>query len=664
MLPYLYLTVFFWLGGMLPLSASVPPDSLLRNRLYDRWQAVRYTRPDSSVYYAQQLHQLALKSKLPGDLAQSLMTLGIVERDRGSYAEAVILFRQALAYRERLTDAEELGTVYQHIALTYKRMGDFQKVASFYEQALSYAEKAYAIYLQHHCPAGSLASAQNTIGIILRDLKKLDAARQMYLSAIARLEPQQATLSTKDLSTLAILYGNIGQIMIANKEYDQAIASINKALAINTKIKQLTSLEHNRRNLANVYRLRKQLDSSAVHAEKAIQYSRQIGDPHRLFNTLMVAYQTYRDKGDYQLALALIEEQKAIEDSLMRVDKAKQILALQAKYDNERTRQLAEVTAQKDRLLAETKARLLLRHEGDLARIDADKSRDLSRVSARAALDKEELRTRYASASNQQTIKQLGEANNRQSLQLIWLSVGACLFCLLSGLLLLLYRRVRHSRAKIQTQSEQMRLLMRELHHRVKNNLAVVSGLLELQANRLGDTPVRQAFVESQQRVQAMSLIHQRLYQTDTTTQIDLNDYTHSLVDSLMAAYGYTPDRIDRRISVEVAEVDVDIAIPLGLILNELLTNAFKYAFPDLGATPRLTLRIWQKEGLNVFLSDNGPGLNLREWQTDQVLGRNASFGRRLIRSLTDQMGATLHIEVKKGTCFSLHIPTEVLEVS
>ncbi|MBO0948953.1 tetratricopeptide repeat protein [Fibrella forsythiae] len=661
---YLFITVFIWLDGSSAMNGRAQPDSLLRNRLYTQWQAVRYRLPDSSLYYATQLHQLARKTRRDADLAQSLMTLGIVERDRGNYAEAVSLFQQALPHGERLTDHDAIGSIYQNMALTYKRMGDSQRVTAIWEQALGYAEKAYSLFKTYRSSPGNIANAQNTMAIIQRDLEQFEKARQNYQAAIELLEPIQANLSRKDLSTLAILYGNLGQLLINDKKYDQSISLISKALVINTSINQLTSLEHNRRNLAKAYRLQKNLPESAKNAQKAIEYARQIGDPHRLFNTLSVTYETYSDLGDYKQALDMLKEQKLIEDSLMRVDKARQILALQAQYDNERTRQLAEVTAQKDRLLAETKARLLLQHEGDLARIDADKTRDLSRMSARAELDKEELRSRYASASNQQKIRQLGAENSRQSLQVLWLSIGACLFCLLSGLLLLLYRRVRHSRAKIQTQSEQMKLLMRELHHRVKNNLAVVSGLLELQANRLGDAPIRQAFVESQQRIQAMSLIHQRLYQTDTTTQINLTDYTHSLIDSLMAAYGYTPNQLERKVSIEVADVDVDIAIPLGLILNELLTNAFKYAFPNAKSAPRLTVRIWHKDGLNLLLADNGPGLNLNEWKTEQTLGRNTSFGRRLIHSLSDQIGASMDVDVRQGTCFTLHIPTHLFQMN
>ncbi|RYF73550.1 MAG: tetratricopeptide repeat protein, partial [Cytophagaceae bacterium] len=379
---YLFITVFIWLDGSSATNALAQPDSLLRNRLYSQWQAVRYTRPDSSFYYATQLHQLARKSRKDADLAQSLMTLGLVERDRGNYAEALSLFQKALPYNERLADHDGIGSIYQYMALTYKRMGDSQRVTAIWEQALGYAEKAYSIFKTYHSSPGNIANSQNTIAIIQRDLERFEIARQHYRAAIELLEPIQSTLNRKDLSTLAILYGNLGQLVINDKKYDQSISLINKALAINTKINQLTSLEHNRRNLTKVYRLQNNLPESAENAQKALDYARQIGDPHRLFNTLSVTYETYSDLGDYKQALAMLKEQKVIEDSLMRVDKARQIVALQAQYDNERTRQLAEVTAQKDRLLAETKARLLLQHEGDLARIDADKTRDLSRMSA------------------------------------------------------------------------------------------------------------------------------------------------------------------------------------------------------------------------------------------------------------------------------------------
>lgn len=639
---------------------ATPLDSTLIATVHARWQANRYIRPDSSYYYAQRLYTLAKQSRQPADLAQGLLTLGIEERDRGNYTEAVRYMQQALPYREQLNDRIGVATIYQSLALTYKRMGDSQHVTELTRQALAYANQAFGLFQGTNARPGQLANALNTIAIIERDLQHLSAAYQAYRRAIALLEPIQTTLSRRDLTTLAMLYGNMGQYLSDTGQPDRAIEQLNKALSLNTRLAEKTSLEHNHRNLSYTYQRKYDYPRAIDHARQALTLSRQIKDPHRLFNTLSVAYKTYRDAGDYKQALLLLEEQKLIEDSLLRADKSRQIMMLQAQFETDRARQLAEVTAQKDRLLAETRARMELAHQGELARTEADKIRDLSRLQAKAALAQAELKARYAIRSNQQTIRTLNLENSRSRQQVLWLGIGGSLFVVLSGLLLLLYQRVRHSRTEVQRQSEQLRLLMRELHHRVKNNLAVVSGLLELQANRLGDAPIRQAFVESQQRVQAMSLIHQRLYHTDATTRINLRDFTLSLIDSLSHAYGYSSDTLTYKLRLDVTDADVDIAIPLGLVMNELLTNAFKYAFP-LVAHPRLTVHLSHDDddNLRLLIADNGPGFDVAASHRGK-----SSFGQRLIHSLTEQMGAYLTVDASNGTVVTMLIPNHVLQTA
>lgn len=639
------------------LGLATPLDSTQIATAHARWQAYRYVRPDSSYWYARRLYTLAQQSGQPADLAQGLLTLGIEERDRGNYPEAIRYMHQALSYRERLNDHINVATVYQSLALTYKRMGDSQHVVELTRQARDYANQAYNLFQRTNARPGQVANALNTIAIIERDLGHFDAAYRAYQRAIAMLQPIQASLTRRDLSTLAMLYGNMGQYLSDTGQPDRAVEQLNNALVLNTQLGEKTSLEHNHRNLSYTFQRKYDFPKALSHAEQALALSRQIKDPHRLFNTLSVVYKTYRDAGDYKQALLLLEEQKLIEDSLLRADKSRQITMLQEQFDTDRARQLAEVTAQKDRLLAETRTRLELEHEGELARIEADKARDLSRLSAKAQLAQAELKARYAIKANQQTINTLNAENSRQSQQVIWLGAGGSLFVVLSGLLWLLYQRVRLSRAEVQRQSEQLRLLMRELHHRVKNNLAVVSSLLELQANRLGDVPIRQAFVESQQRVQAMSLIHQRLYHTDATTRINLRDFTLNLIDSLSHAYGYSPDQFTYKLRLDVAEVDVDIAIPLGLVMNELLTNTFKYAFPY-AALPRLTVQLWQEDdALRLLIADNGPGFDASTWKTGK-----GSFGQRLIYSLSEQMGAHIDMDTANGTAVRLCIPTQALQ--
>jgi two-component sensor histidine kinase len=143
--------------------------------------------------------------------------------------------------------------------------------------------------------------------------------------------------------------------------------------------------------------------------------------------------------------------------------------------------------------------------------------------------------------------------------------------------------------------------MMKELHHRVKNNLQIVTSLLNLQAYRLNDGEAIAAIRQSQQRVHAMSLIHQRLYKTDVSAFVNIREYLTDLSESLLSSYGYDRDSFDLRVSAQEELLDVDKVLLLGLIVNEIVTNAFKYAYKDI-ANPSLSYRLYGT-GDNIVLS-------------------------------------------------------------
>ena len=267
-----------------------------------------------------------------------------------------------------------------------------------------------------------------------------------------------------------------------------------------------------------------------------------------------------------------------------------------------------------------------------------------------------ELETRYQTRQKEEDIKQLAADNARQKQQILAGAGGLITLSLLLGALYWLYNRVRQSRQKIQQQSDQMALMMKELHHRVKNNLAIVSSLLKLQSNRLDDEKAVQAVRVGQQRVEAMALIHQRLYQTDQVTTVNMREYLTDLAEGLMRAYGYQPDDFDLQLTIDKPELDVDVAMPLGLIVNELATNAFKYAYEQV-KRPLLRIALLsdgKQPGITLEVQDNGPGIDLSDWQR---MGNRSSFGKRLIASLSDQLDGQFELSKGNGTLFRLHIP-------
>jgi two-component sensor histidine kinase len=254
------------------------------------------------------------------------------------------------------------------------------------------------------------------------------------------------------------------------------------------------------------------------------------------------------------------------------------------------------------------------------------------------------------------------------------MSGGLAILIILLSLLIRQYYTIRQTNNRLQVQNEiitansqllvnqsnQLRTLMKELHHRVKNNLAIVSSLLNLQVSGLQDEKAIQAVRVGQQRVEAMALIHQRLYLTDRVTTINIHQYLADLAESLMQAYGYAPDDFDLTIDAVDRELDVDVAIPLGLIANELITNAFKYAYAG-GQRPWLRIGLHNHNGFTLEVQDNGPGIDLADWQQQ---GRRASFGKRLIASLSEQLEGQFELLRQNGTLFRLHIPETRLQAA
>jgi two-component sensor histidine kinase len=187
-------------------------------------------------------------------------------------------------------------------------------------------------------------------------------------------------------------------------------------------------------------------------------------------------------------------------------------------------------------------------------------------------------------------------------------------------------------------------ILLREIHHRVKNNLQFISSLLGLQSEHIDDDTALSALQDGQNRVQSMALIHQNLYQEDNLTGVGVKDYFIKLIRNLFDSYNIRNDSVDLMLEVDELNLDVDTVIPVGLIVNELVSNCLKYAFPDGQGMILVSLKEEDNE-LCLMVKDNGRGITGLEKSN---LG--TSFGYRLIKVLQGQMKATLEVSANQGT--------------
>lgn len=200
---------------------------------------------------------------------------------------------------------------------------------------------------------------------------------------------------------------------------------------------------------------------------------------------------------------------------------------------------------------------------------------------------------------------------------------------------------------------QEREVLLGEIHHRVRNNLQVISSLLNLQARTTDDQYVRQAFEESQSRVQSMALIHQQLYEANSFSAVDLGDYVRRLAGHLFRSFGDSTEHIQLELKIEGVSLAVDRAAPCGLIINELLSNSLKYAF--LGNRPgRIYIRAERQPNQSILLSigDDGPGL-----PPDVGLWNTKTLGLRLVRTLVRQIDGELELGEPPGAEFRIRFP-------
>ena len=193
--------------------------------------------------------------------------------------------------------------------------------------------------------------------------------------------------------------------------------------------------------------------------------------------------------------------------------------------------------------------------------------------------------------------------------------------------------------------------LLKEIHHRVKNNLQIVSSLLRLQAGRIDNPIAKTALQDMQHRIHSMALIHEHLYRSENLASVDLADYLKSLCQQLFRALGVTPGGIQLDLALALVRVEIEQAIPCGLLVNELVSNAFKHAFPH---GRRGVLRVELEAladgpGWRLRVADNGVGL-----PPDFDLTNLTSLGLKLVSDLTHQLGGRLEVGRGPGAVFEV----------
>ncbi|WP_293875216.1 sensor histidine kinase [Flavobacterium sp.] len=248
--------------------------------------------------------------------------------------------------------------------------------------------------------------------------------------------------------------------------------------------------------------------------------------------------------------------------------------------------------------------------------------------------------------------KKLVQKQNLQTIFIVVLSLGALLLSWFywnfkvkqksNKQLALLNDDLENKNILLDKKNVENELLLREIHHRVKNNLEIVSSLLTLQSAQIEDSHTKDAMIEGQNRVNSIGIVHQKLYQGTNLGTVEMKDYFLNLSECILDSFG-AHQRIDLQLAMDHLYLDIDSAVPLGLIVNELLTNCIKYAFPK-GEKGSIVIKLHKRDNniLRLEVADNGVGKS--------GITHGTGFGGQLVSLLTQQLNGKMTEESQNGT--------------
>lgn len=449
----------------------------------------------------------------------------------------------------------------------------------------------------------------NNRGLFWQKCANMDSALMCFNHAkeIFHASHKNKVLSVNDEFVLGLLEGNIGQVYIEQKEYKKAIplllhdikSSFNANDSLNAAVSEM--------ELAKCYLYLNQPQLSKKYLDDANNILSGIEDYKSKLN-IIKQYANYYDKiGSYRMSIDFYNKYISYKDSIEYKENLKELISSQ----------VASQVAEKENLIKETQ-----KHFNE----------------------------KNAEVSKQKTIR------------------NALLFCGVILIIAIIFISVQLKKANTRKQLLEIRnkqietrneiinksllekdLLVKEVHHRVKNNLQIISSLMKLQSAKSNNDEIRNSLNEAQDRINSMALLHQLLYRNNQMTSLLFNEYLDGLISQISSGFALTKKNIELKTNFITLELDLDTAIPLGLITNELVSNAYKHAFNGKEGLITIELSKLFKNIYQLKIADNGQGL-----PANFDLHSNDSLGLDIVCILSEQINAELKIYNDNGAKFDI----------
>ncbi|MBO9611378.1 MAG: hypothetical protein J7619_01715 [Dyadobacter sp.] len=512
-----------------------------------------------------------------------------ITRASGMFSEALRYGMLTIESAKQSGDLNELAYYYSNLGRVYDELDDPSQTIKYFKLSTNQAIEDKNTFV--------VLNSTRRVAKTLMRIGKVKEAKQYFAPVFSKYPPTDDNLASIHLDVLAHYYTYLG-------EYDIAEKHIQKLLSIANNVTAIINFElllH--QFIGNLYLKAGRFGLAREHLNEAKKRI-TVSTPQTVSISIEIERGLYKldsAQGNYGKALEHFQRFKILSDSVSSLKKNLQIAGIQIQFDTKKKEQ--DILA------------LTQQNKAQLTRLEQREFQRNAMIGGTVLLSFLVL-SLYVQFRN----KQKSNLELKQHQQVI-----------------------EESNARLTRTVEEKQLLVREIHHRVKNNLQTVISLLESQAFYLKNDALT-AVKDSQNRIHAMSLIHQKLYLTENVTTINMQAYIEELVSNLGSSH-VDGNRICIDMQVDPIYLDVAQAIPLGLIINEAVTNIFKYAFPD-GKSGEMLIRFTEIPHGQYFLNirDNGVGLNTA---ADQ--GRPGSLGMNLMKGLSHEMGGRFTIESDQG---------------
>jgi two-component sensor histidine kinase len=560
-------------------SLAIPKYKLMQSQLY--YDLGDY---DKSVSVAAALY--GEKHKFDLDIKGLLLDLLDT-----NYAQLQLYDKQVEIRKQKreigLTDNIAFYDIYSSLGLHRKAMRDYIQ-----EVKKTIAENDFYALADYHNNVGNYLRLDKAASTALTEFSKAKGFIDVYLNDLSEVKSESEII--KGNLVKGIIEGNIGKCYVQLNQFEKAIPYLETSIATieeNNIGKNSTEVNENALALAECHL---KLEHYKV-AKDYLDLDLQLNNVEQIIkkNRLYAAY--YDKMADFQNQAFYLKKNVHIQDSL----------------------EVNEASLKKQQLVA------IVGNE------------DL--VNSRRMIDQQKLEMERARSEMQAQDERI----NLVFISLIFTLLG------FAGLVYAYLKSIKNQRLIaeqkhiIENSLVEKDSLLKEIHHRVKNNLQMVSSLLSLQTKNTRSKAAIEALEEGKSRVKAMALIHQKLYQNDDLSVIEMQGYIESLVNSVQSVFKKGGHNINITIDAEGVELDIDRAIPFGLILNELVSNSFKYAFPEDKEDGKIYIHL-RKNGDQGFFEYTDNGIGLPEDSEERA---NSSMGIRLMNRLVNQLQSTLNID-------------------